>query len=83
MNTASAFELKIDKGIEIPARSRYSTVSKYPFKKMEAGDSFVVSTKSIAQIYTAAKRADVKVTVRHTSKPDKEGNVKFRVWRVQ
>jgi len=64
-------EFKIEKGIEIP-----DGWSKYPFSKMEVGDSFFVKTKSGKSAYMYSKRHGMRFTVR------KEGDG-FRIWRIE
>lgn len=61
-------EIKIEKGIPVQSKT------KYPFKQMNIGDSFICKTAN--GIYTCAKNASVKIQVRSTD----DG---YRVWRVK
>lgn len=71
----------IEKGIEIPKQSRQSRTSKYPFKDMEVGDSFLIraadrteAQKHQRNVARAAAIAGVSVSTRLTSESD------VRVW---
>ena len=76
---------KVEKGVPIPSikqkAKRKKRESKYPFKKMNIGDSFLmkkrVAPNASSAIYTAAKAAGVNIRVRK----DEKGNV--RVWRIR
>ena len=63
-------EFKIEKGIEVP---QYR--AKYPFKKMEVGDSFFSETDACSSAYMYGKRNGKRFLIR------KEGDG-FRVWRI-
>lgn len=77
--------IKIDKGIPIPARSRYDDI--YPLKDMEKGDSFFIATtddddrkktreKLSIVVHNYKRNKDINFTVKMVS-----GGV--RVWRTQ
>ena len=70
--------VKIDKGIPVPPRGS-NRASKYPYDKLEIGDSFFVkgknATKFSASAYTQARKLGIKLTVRN----EKDG---VRVWRT-
>lgn len=71
--------VRIEKGVPLPTNK-----SKYPFAKMEIGDSFVVNetTPSRTSTYAhyAGKRLGMKFTVRTV---EEEGRKVIRVWRVK
>lgn len=67
--------MQIDKAIPIPPVAS-GNKSKYPWKTMEIGDSFLGVTKTMPSLASwASKRTGRKFTVRKCP----EG---FRVWRV-
>lgn len=75
-------EIKIDKGIPID-RSRQK--KKYPFAKMEVGDSFAIKGKGTASILSTAKSWK-----KHNHKADWEFCARFyrkeemvRIWRIK
>ena len=70
---------KVTSGIPIPPRKvKRAKTDRFPFKKMEVGDSFVIKNfhpdKTPKLLYYHAKRADVKYTTRRLA--DGSG----RVW---
>ena len=70
-------EIKIESGIPIPP-SPLKGRSKYPFKDMAIGDSFVVKSKGrgvVAGFYYAAKHLGMKAKV-------SEIDGGYRVWRI-
>jgi len=74
-------EFKIDKGVEIPDHGKCKK-SKYPFGKLEVGDSFLVgkddvnSASSCAYNYAAKSKKGVKITRRKVA-----GGTRF--WRTK
>jgi hypothetical protein len=73
--------IKVDKQKPIPAR-RGGPVSKYPFKDLKVGDSFLIPDKSKKNgIYSSlanfnkGRKIPIKITIRT------EG-VALRVWRI-
>lgn len=61
-------EIKIDKGVPMP--------TKYPWKSMEIGDSFVFPYRpSNKGLYRCAAHAGIKISIR------KEGDG-IRIWRI-
>ena len=75
-------DFKIEKNVPIPPRSGGRNGSKYPFRKMQVGDSTFVEGKpsKIASALQAASKALPKVsfTSRATTEDGKDG---VRVWR--
>jgi hypothetical protein len=71
----------IDKGIPLPEKHvRW----KYPFDKMDAGDSFFVANKDTAQMSALCKRAGARLGARFvTAKVESEGSWGVRVWRME
>jgi hypothetical protein len=69
--------IKIEKGIPIPV-SQIKGVSE-ALRRTEIGDSFLISLKSRAGIYTIATRQKVKVKCAY----DEKEPTKIRVWRVE
>ena len=69
-------KVRIDKNIPIPAAK-----SKYPFREMEVGDSFLCPKESGKNIYSAAGQANARIKGRRfiVRKTD-DG---YRVWRVE
>ena len=77
-------EIKIEKDIPIPLRSRQSHTY-YPFAEMQIGDSFSIPTERDAPVrsaacwWTARHPGKAKFTIR---KVMENGNKIIRVWRV-
>ena len=75
---------KVESGIELPAKPKGGHGAKYPFAKMEPGQSFLLPTDSVNNVSNSAAKAASywgsklgrKFTTRRV-----EGGV--RVWRVQ
>lgn len=75
---------EIEKGIPVPESWRTKKgESKYPFNKLEVGDSFVIEKNghkswefSFAAVLKAQKDLGIKLTTRA------EGDEKRRVWRT-
>lgn len=72
-------EPKIEKGIPVPKPVR-KTYSKYPFDKMEAGDSFLVppASRRGAQSSASLQSKDGK---RFTGRTTPDGS--YRIWRAE
>jgi len=73
-------QLKIDKGIPLPARK--GRAKKYPFDQMDIGDSFLVpvgATKSDSSIYSSMSQAKKRLNINLTC-ARVDGGV--RVWRI-
>ena len=68
--------IKIDKGIPMPTRS----TEKYPFEKMEVGDSFFVPGLGIRSVSTRVEDESRKSGRKFKSR-SVEGGV--RVWRIK
>lgn len=72
-------EIKIEKGVPVPPRRTRKGISKYPFRQMEVGDSFLMPDYTVVRAWGIlgpyAKRLGQKYTVRTV-----EGGA--RVWRV-
>jgi hypothetical protein len=72
---------KIEKGIESPKVKN----AKYPFSKMEVGDSVVMAeiyTRALAQKYfTAAKNYGTRWNKKFSAKKTEDG--KLRIWRIK
>ncbi len=68
-------EIKIEKGIPIP-KSRVGS-TKYPFKEMKVGDSFLVEERLRSCMAMQAKKHGIAVTTARTD------DGKVRVWRVK
>lgn len=69
--------IKIEKNVPI---KKMKKESKYPFEKMDIGDSFEVEFNNVRErvkFYELAKRKGISITVRKTS--DKT----IRIWRVK
>lgn len=70
-------EIKIDKGIPAPDRSR----AKYPLAAMELGDSFFVPGKTAALVGASfARHAPKKFAARGVTENGVKG---VRVWRIK
>jgi TusA-related sulfurtransferase len=67
----------IEKGIPIGPRSRASA-TKYPFEKMEVGDSFEVETNSPTGVATGARQWAERHGMVFTTRRTKKG---IRIWR--
>ena len=67
--------IAIEKGVPIPAGNE----SKYPWRKMEIGDSFYVAGVNPTAIYTARARAQRETGFKFCVKGIDGGT---RVWRV-
>lgn len=65
--------IKIEKNVALPAPS-----TKYPFREMKKGDSFLVQRSKLASIHTAARYAGIEVKTSIKDQP--EGML--RVWRM-
>jgi hypothetical protein len=83
-NGTATKEVKIDKGLPIPDRTK-ETASKYPWRAMEVGDSFLVAQEPGEAIHMARDRANkitqyAKRTGRTFCTRKVEGGV--RVWRL-
>lgn len=70
----------IEKGVKVPTGRKYPDKrSKYPLRKMEIGDSFLIpheqSAAAKVTIYSYARSSGIKVKVRTLENG-------FRVWRV-
>ena len=87
-------EFKIEKGIPIPIENYHDGHSKYPFKKMEIGDSFYIKCKNKKDV--RAKQSAVGSRVRAIKKKgllegkftarcviSSNGKVGVRVWRTK
>ena len=79
--TPETSEYEIESGIEIPERQKRK--SKYPFCKLEIGDSFFIPGKTklqfVAAAHSNAKRAGIHVRVWDAEKDGAQG---VRVGRV-
>jgi len=71
MTEKSNGEIKIEKGVPIPTRR---SNSRYPWREMQIGDSFVVASSAQA-VHSSASYAHIKITTRAV-----DGGI--RVWRV-
>ena len=81
-------QYEVEKGIEIPKSKKGKGVTKYPFSKMEIGDSFLIpktdkNSSSIQSIVLAAcglyrkrKNNNFKITTRIV-----DGDI--RAWRIE
>jgi len=71
-------EIQIDRGIPLPPRGR---ITKYPWAKMEVGDSFLFPSKGAGPAAAAAKSA----CVRNAPKKFVHGkhNNQYRIWRTE
>lgn len=73
---------KVEKGIPLPPkRCRHAGVSKYPWEKMEVGDSFCV-------VGTTRNKIGAVITYREKKHPGEEYSFRsldngVRVWRVK
>jgi len=70
-------ELKIDKGIPMPARS---TGAAAVFRKLEIGDSVFSTEWNRAGLSNQAKQVGIKITMRSVTEDGVKG---VRVWRVE
>lgn len=77
-------EFKIEKGVPVPPRNNYA---RYPFKDMEAGDSFHVPAADGETARTVQLRMSAAVVSHRRRHPDtkyvvhqEDGGV--RVWRI-
>lgn len=72
-------EFKIEKGIPLPPHGN-SRRSKYPFDKLEVGDSFaVMDGTSRNTLSTLANRRGLQMRAKFTVRPEGSG---YRVWRT-
>jgi len=71
----------IDKGVPLPEKNvRW----KYPFDRMEVGDSFFVVNKDTTQMSALCKRAGHRLEARFvTAKAERDGQDGVRVWRME
>ena len=70
-------DVKIDTGIPAPV----GQVPKYPWDKMDIGESFFTCVKSNSSLYVSARR---RVGKKFRIAPAKVGKqIGFRVWRVE
>ena len=71
---------QIEKGIEIPARTR-NTEPKYPFKQMAVGDSFFVpcTEEDSKKVRNSISSSAWSAKVKHVTRIAEGG---LRVWRV-
>lgn len=79
-NTATVTKLNpfsIDKGIPLPAKTGAS--DKYPFKRMEAGDSFSVSEADFSKVRAAISYAQRATGYRFSLRRLPHEN---RCWRI-
>lgn len=68
---------KIDKATPMPEYLGNKNATKYPFERMEVGDSFLAETdRAGAAAHAYGKRHDKKFVFRREGK-------KYRVWRVK
>lgn len=76
--------VKIDKGFPIPKRGqRVIAVYKYPFSKMQVGDSFFTPTSRPNNMYTIAHRAAKIFNHKYTCRSVVEDEVAgVRIWRI-
>lgn len=74
-------EIKIEKGVPIPAPSRREYVSKYPWRRLEVGDSFFAADKLISSmgIDNMRKKSGFNFTARTVTENGVKG---VRVWRI-
>ena len=75
LQVAASTEIKIEKGVPMPATSKYY---KYPWLQMEVGDSFIYSAKYGHQAATVA-------TLRYSPKKfryAKSTDEKYYIWRI-
>jgi len=70
-------EYKIEKNIE----KKKTSCQKYPFDKMEVGDSFEFNKQERTEIATAAAQYAKRNGVKFSSKKQDEGKV--RIWRIK
>ena len=66
---------QVEKGVPVPEVS-----SKYPFKQMDVGDSFVFELDKKKQVSAAANHYAKKTGFGFTIREDGDG---FRIWRVK
>lgn len=72
--------VKIIKYAPIPKSSGAGARSKYPWAKMEIGDSFIAECKSIAGIQAPRIRAEARYNKEFIARTTKNG---IQVWRVK
>lgn len=81
VTTPENSEFEIESGIEIPERQKRQ--SKYPFSKLEIGESFFIPGKTKVQFvstaHTSARRVGIRVRVWDAEKDSVQG---VRVGRV-
>lgn len=82
------FDAKIEKGIPAPAPRARGVRHKYPFLKMEVGDSFAIplmeGKKTLKNLYSAMQHYKKTHDIHCVSKQFIEkGMKKVRVWRIK
>lgn len=70
-------EIKIEKGVPVPSPPMRA---KYPFKDMEVGDSFFVSSEYIDKVRSSAASYARAHGMKFTTRQEGDG---LRVWRVE
>lgn len=70
-------EIKIEKGIPIPAGSK--GVHKYPFAQMEVGDSFFTPCENLPSLRVYARQVGKEKGLKFSVRQEEGG---ARVWRV-
>ena len=78
-------EIKIDKGVPLvglSGRGKHGN-AKYPWREMEVGDSFFVSTVSMGALSAQGQQAGLRLNRKFKTKTFIENGVKgVRVWRI-
>lgn len=76
-------EIQIEKDIPVPSENRggnRNRISKYPFDKMEVGDSFFVPGYDCQQFSSRISTAQLRTGYTFTGRTSPEG---VRIWRIK
>jgi len=74
--------IKIEKNVPIPNKKRSGRKTKYPFDKMEIGDSFFTDNILPIALYQAAHHWNKRSGNKYRWKAYKEGEFGARIWRI-
>lgn len=79
-------EIKVEENIPLPPSATMKGSSKYPFKKLEIGDSFFIPVKegkaieSLQRSIISTNQTGIKITTRTIAENGVRG---IRTWRVK
>lgn len=73
-------EFKIEKRVPLPSPRKHGGESKYPFRDMEVGDSFIVKGSDGNSIRSTASNAGRRLGRKFTVANEEDGH---RIWRIK